>query len=77
MFLRLGTVILCLLAEIGLGIYTYFHFESLLTRFLFFVFTAICIGFLVIKIAGQDLSRNKKEEPEQLTPKEEFEKTVS
>lgn len=71
MFLRIGAIILCFITEIGLGIYTYFHFESLLTRFLFFVFTAICIAFLVIKIAGQDLTRKRKSDLEQIATKEE------
>lgn len=69
MFLRIGLVIICFLAEIGLGVYTYFHFESLMTRFLFFVFTAICIAFLVIQTAGRDSSQKEKENLSQLATK--------
>lgn len=58
MFLKFGVLFLCLLADIALGVYTYMHFDSLLTRFLFFVFTAAVVAMIVIKLANPDISKD-------------------
>lgn len=52
---------MCLFAEIALGIYTYMNFESLMTRFLFFIFTAACVALIVVKLANKSDAEENEE----------------
>lgn len=52
-------LLLAFLIEISLGIFTYFNFENLFLRFLFFTLTTIIIALLVIKFANQTNQEEK------------------
>ncbi|HET8839788.1 MAG TPA: hypothetical protein VFM82_12430 [Flavobacteriaceae bacterium] len=52
--LKSWVLVLSFLAEISLGIFMYLHFDNLLLRFLFFVWTAILMAFLIVKMADDD-----------------------
>lgn len=59
MFLKFGLKILFLAAEIFLGFYSLLVSDSLLMKFLFFVFTAGIIAFIMIKLINKVMPEDK------------------
>ncbi|WP_300435827.1 hypothetical protein [Christiangramia sp.] len=55
MFLKVGVKVLFIVMEIFLGFYSLVITESLLIKFLFFVFTAGIIAFAVLKTINKIL----------------------
>ena len=55
MFPKIGLIILFILAEIILGVYSLIISESHLVKFLFFVATAIIIAYCITKFTAKAL----------------------
>ncbi len=47
-------LLLSIVAEVSLGLFTYLHFNNLLFRFLFFVLTTIIVAMIIVKVASED-----------------------
>ncbi len=59
MFLKISIKVLFIVAEILLGFYSLAMSDSLLVKFLFFVFTAALIAFIMVKFVGKMLPGEK------------------